>query len=179
MTRQPDKPAAVAVHDRPRAAEVGDAFDEVLAFMQAVWTVDHQLERLSKSMETRLGLTIAQRMTLLLIGRHPGILASTLAEQLRLHRGTMTGIVQRLEAAGLVQRTVDASDGRRIGLWLTAAGRAIPARRAGTFEGAVRDVLTGTASADLDATARVLARLAAALATASGDAAHDDGSRGR
>ena len=178
MIRRHDKPSS-AVHDRPRPAEVGDGFDEVLAFMQTVWAVDHQLERLSKSMETRLGLTIAQRMTLLLIGRHPGMLASTLAEQLRLHRGTMTGIVQRLEAAGLVQRTVDATDARRIGLSLTAAGRAIPARRAGTFEGAVRDVLTRTPSGDLETTARVLSHLAAALATASGDVAPDEVSNER
>ena len=53
-------------------------------------------------METRLGLTIPQRMSLLLIGRTPGILASELAEVLHLHRGTVSGIVRRLEAAGYV-----------------------------------------------------------------------------
>ena len=128
MSRRLDKAIAVAAHDRARTAEVTDPFDEVLSFMQAVWAVDHQLERLSKSMETRLGLTIAQRMALLLIGRHPGVLASTLAEQLRLHRGTMSGIVQRLEAAGFVQRTVDAADGRKVAM-LRRSRRGVRHRR--------------------------------------------------
>jgi DNA-binding MarR family transcriptional regulator len=92
-------------------------------------------------MESRLGLTIPQRLSLLLIGRNPGILASELASVLHLHRGTLSGVVRRLEAAGYVERTVDARDARRAGLTLTASGRSVNRRRAGTFEDAVRRVL--------------------------------------
>jgi len=90
--------------------------DDVLRFMRLIWSIDHELERVSKRMEARIGLTVPQRMSLLLIGRHPGILASALADVLHLHRGTLSGIVQGLEAAGYVARTADPQDARRVGL---------------------------------------------------------------
>jgi DNA-binding MarR family transcriptional regulator len=143
---------------------VGDRpLDEVLEFMGLIWAIDHEMERVSKRMEVAIGLTIPQRLTLLLIGRHPGILASELADILCLHRGTVTGIVYRLEDAGYVRRTADPVDGRRTGLSLTAAGQRINDRRAGTFEDAVRHVLAATASRDLGAATRVLSLLSQQL----------------
>ncbi len=131
--------------------------------MGLIWAIDHQMERVSKRMEVAIGLTIPQRLTLLLIGRHPGVLASELAEILHLHRGTVSGIVFRLETAGYVKRTADPVDGRRTGLSLTPAGQRVNDRRAGTFEGAVRHVLAATASRDLTAAARVLSLLSSQL----------------
>ncbi len=84
--------------------------DDVLRFMRLIWAVDHELERVSKRMEDRIGLTIPQRLSLLLIGQNPGILASELAEVLHLHRGTLSGILRRLEHAGYIERTVDVRD---------------------------------------------------------------------
>ena len=34
--------------------------DDVLHFMRLIWAIDHELERVSKRMEARLGLTIPQ-----------------------------------------------------------------------------------------------------------------------
>jgi MarR family transcriptional regulator, organic hydroperoxide resistance regulator len=144
------------------------ALDDVLRFMRLIWAIDHELERVSKRMEARLGLTIPQRLSLLLIGRNPGILASELAAVLHLHRGTLSGVLRRLEAAGFITRTVDTSDARRAGLTLTGAGRRVNRRRAGTFEDAVRRVLGSTLAGERDAAERVLVRLAGEL-RASGD----------
>ena len=74
--------------------------DEVLQFMGLIWAIDPEMERVSKRMEATVGLTIPQRLSLLLIGRNPGILASELASVLHLHRGTLSGVIRRLEAAG-------------------------------------------------------------------------------
>lgn len=137
--------------------------DDVLRFMRLIWAIDHELERVSKRMEARLGLTIPQRMSLLLIGRSPGILASELAAVLHLHRGTLSGVLRRLEAAGYITRTIDASDARRAGVTLTAAGRRVNRRRAGTFEDAVRRVLGSTLANERAAAEHVLARLAGEL----------------
>jgi DNA-binding MarR family transcriptional regulator len=131
--------------------------------MRLIWAIDHELERVSKRMESRIGLTIPQRLSLLLIGRNPGILASELASVLHLHRGTLSGIVRRLEAAGYVGRTVDARDARRAGLTLTAAGRSVNRRRAGTFEDAARRVLESIPAAERSATEHVLTRLGTEL----------------
>ena len=82
----------------------GAGLDDVLRFMRLIWAVDHELERVSKRMESRLGLTIPQRLSLLLIGRSPGILASELAAILHLHRGTLSGVLRRLEKGGYIER---------------------------------------------------------------------------
>jgi len=137
--------------------------DEVLRFMRLIWSIDHELERVSKRMEARIGLTIAQRLSLLLIGRNPGILASELADVLHLHRGTLSGIVQRLEAAGYVTRTADPRDARRVGLTLTRTGRTAHNRRAGTFEDAARRALDSVLPAERAAAEHVLVRLGAEL----------------
>ena len=137
--------------------------DEVLQFMGMIWAIDHEMERVSKRMEATVGLTIPQRLSLLLVGHRPGMLASDLADVLHLHRGTVTGIVQRLEAAGYVKRTADPEDGRRAGLSLTPSGQRVNARRAGTFEGAVRRVLTAATPRDLTAATRLLSMLSSEL----------------
>ncbi|HZI79434.1 MAG TPA: MarR family transcriptional regulator [Vicinamibacterales bacterium] len=137
--------------------------DDVLRFMRLIWAIDHELERVSKRMEARLGLTIPQRMALLFIGRSPGILASELADLLHLHRGTVSGIVRRLETAGYVSRVIDPADGRRAGLTLTVEGRGMNRRRAGTFEDAVRQLQAAMPAADLASAERVLARLGSEL----------------
>jgi DNA-binding MarR family transcriptional regulator len=144
------------------------ALDDVLEFMGVIWAIDHEMERVSKRMESTIGLTIPQRMSLLLIERHPGMLASHLASVLHLHRGTVTGVVHRLVAAGYVVRTADAADARRSGLRLTAAGRRINSQHTGTFEGAVRRVLMAVPSRDLSAAVRVLSTLADELRAVAG-----------
>ncbi len=121
------------------AAATDLPLDDVLPFMRLIWAVDHELERVSKRMESTLGLTIPQRLSLLLIGSHPGILASELAATLHLHRGTLSGIVRRLAAAGFIERTVERGDGRRVGLTLTARGRRMNLRRSGTFEDVLKE----------------------------------------
>lgn len=131
--------------------------------MRLIWAVDHELQSLSKRMQATIGLTVPQRMTLLLIGRQPGILASELATLLHLHQGTMSGIVQRLESAKYVTRVGDAGDARRMRLTLTARGRKANASRTGTYEAAVRRVLATTAPKEIDGAETLLMRLAQAL----------------
>jgi DNA-binding MarR family transcriptional regulator len=111
----------------------------------------------------RLGLTAPQRLAVRFIGRQPGLTAGVLAGLLHLDPGTITGIVKRLEQAGLVSRERNAGDTRLMHLTLTVKGRAINRRRRGTVEAAVHRVLTSAGSAEIEATARLLKRLAIEL----------------
>lgn len=142
---------------------MGRVPDDVLRFMQLIWAVDHELERLSKRMERHIGITIPQRMCLLLIAQRPGIHPSELAAVLHLHRGTLTGILRRLERGGLMTRTLDEHDGRRTALRLTGRGTALIRRRTGTFEDAVRRVMAGSPPRERLAASRVLDTLREAL----------------
>ena len=131
--------------------------------MRLIWAVDHELQSLSKRMQSNIGLTVPQRMTILLIGRQPGILASEIAALLHLHQGTMSGVVRRLESAGYVERVGDDGDARRMRLTLTARGRKANGSRAGTYEAAVRRVLAATSAKEFAAAEQLLTRLARAL----------------
>jgi len=67
-------------------------------------------------MASSFGITGPQRLVVRLIGRHPDISAGELAHVLHVHKSTITGVVQRLEARGLVRRATDTSDARRMHL---------------------------------------------------------------
>jgi len=57
-----------------------------------------------------------------------GLMVSELGERLWLDSGTLTPLLKRLEVAGLVVRTRDAQDERRVHISLTAAGRRLKPR---------------------------------------------------
>jgi DNA-binding MarR family transcriptional regulator len=139
------------------------AADGVLRFMRLIWAIDHELERLSKRMETSHGVTVAQRMTLLLIGRNPECSAAQLATLMHMHAGTMSGILKRLEAGGYIARRSYAGDARRHTLQLTAKGLAVNRRRKGTLEHIVRTLLRSHSPAEIAGSERVLTALAARL----------------
>jgi MarR family transcriptional regulator, organic hydroperoxide resistance regulator len=156
--------------DRATALASGpDDADRVVRFMRLIWAVDHELERCSKRMERSHGLTVGQRMTLLLIGRYRDASATELAALMHVHPGTMSGMLKRLEAAGFIARRSSKGDARRHVLSLTEKGTTANRQREGTFESAVRRVLRSHSLNDVSAAERVLAGLAAGL---SGDAGH-------
>jgi DNA-binding MarR family transcriptional regulator len=140
---------------------VADA--DVLQFMRVIWALDHELERVSKRMEASHGLTIAQRMTLLLIGRQPDASAAQLAALMHVHAGTMSGILKRLEAGGFIARSGHESDARRHVLTVTPRGLKANRERRGTFENTIRELLAASPASEIAATERVLTRLAALL----------------
>jgi len=59
-----------------------------------------------------------------------GLMVSELGERLSLDSGTLTPLLKRLEANGLVARIRDVGDERRVHINLTAAGRRLKARAA-------------------------------------------------
>ncbi|MGQ0736487.1 MAG: MarR family winged helix-turn-helix transcriptional regulator [Acidobacteriota bacterium] len=134
--------------------------DRVLRFLQLLWSIDHELQRASKRMLRQLGVTGPQRLALRLIGRYPDSTPQEIADALCLHKSTVTGILQRLQGQGLIQRSVDARDKRRSRLRVTASGRRLSEATTVTIEHAVgralarvepqalagvRDVLTAVA----------------------------------
>jgi DNA-binding MarR family transcriptional regulator len=131
-----------------------------LDFMRALWALDHAFQSTSKRMEARLGVTAPQRLVVRIVGRFPRISAGEVAEILHVHPSTLTGVLKRLEARGMVVRTADPKDGRRALLALSAKGRELDQLRTGTVESAVRRVLRRMPAQ----TARAARTLAEALA---------------
>ena len=136
---------------------------EVLEFLRLLWEVDHALQRASKGMDDAFGVTGPQRLVIRIVGRFPGILAGQLAATLRIHPSTASDIVQRLERRGLIKRTRDARDGRRILLGLTEQGRRVDSEPGGTVEGAVEQTLARLSPAELRGARAALTALATTL----------------
>lgn len=77
----------------------------------------------------RLGLTYPQFVTLLVLWRNDGLGVAALAQRLHLDASTLSPLLKRMEAMGLVERRRSAQDERRVTIHLTAAGTelAVPA----------------------------------------------------
>jgi DNA-binding MarR family transcriptional regulator len=89
---------------------------EVLEFLRLIWAVHHGLEKTSKKMDVRLGVTGPQRLVVRIVGRFPGIPAGRLAQILHVHPSTLTGVLKRLERRGFIERRPDPRDARRASL---------------------------------------------------------------
>lgn len=139
---------------------------EVLELMRLLWIMDHGLHSTSKRMSRNLGITGPQRLVIRIVGRFPGISAGKLAHVLCVHPSTLTGILQRLESRGVIDRKRDPRDGRRAQLNLTKKGRRFDALRTGTVEAAVRRALSKVAEDKIVSAREVLEVLGAELARA-------------
>lgn len=132
---------------------------ETLQFMQRMWDLVHALNVRSKRMARTLGVTGPQRLVVRVLGRSPGMTASDIAEMLGMHPSTLTGILSRLAARGILQRKVDSSDRRRSRFHLTALGQRIDRERKGTVEAAVRRALGRADESTIGKTSSMLAFL--------------------
>jgi DNA-binding MarR family transcriptional regulator len=76
-----------------------------------------------------LGLTYPQYLTMLVLWEAgEPLTVGAIGERLRLDSGTLTPLLKRLEATGLVERHRDPDDERRVNVGLTRAGRALQRR---------------------------------------------------
>lgn len=72
-----------------------------------------------------LGLTYPQYVALLALWEQDGVGVGELGERLHLDSGTLSPLLKRLEALGLVERRRSTDDERRVGIHLTADGRSM------------------------------------------------------
>ncbi|WP_298270506.1 MarR family transcriptional regulator [Geobacter sp.] len=82
----------------------------------------------SKRAMRETGLTGPQLWTIKVVAEHGPVRISDLARRLYLHNATVVGIVDRLEAQGMVARTRSTEDRRVVTVALTAKGRELVAR---------------------------------------------------
>ena len=95
--------------------------DNQLCF--ALYSASLAMTKLYKPLLDALGLTYPQYLTMLVLWEKDGLMVSELGDRLFLDSGTLTPLLKRLEAAGLVARIRDALDERRVMIRLTAQGR--------------------------------------------------------
>jgi DNA-binding MarR family transcriptional regulator len=79
----------------------------------------------------RLGLTYPQYVALLVLWEHGDTTVKDLGTALMLDSGTLSPLLKRLEAAGLVERRRNRADERSVVVGLTPAGAALRTRAVG------------------------------------------------
>ena len=102
--------------------------DNQLCF--AVYSASLAMTRLYKPLLEKLSLTYPQYLVMLALWETDGPTVSELGERLSLDSGTLTPLLKRLEANGLVARLRDVADERRVHITLTSAGRKLKAHAA-------------------------------------------------
>ena len=136
----------------PAADERWLALDHQLCF--ALYSSSLAMTKLYKPLLDPLGLTYPQYLAMLVLWEGDGVTVSQLGERLMLDSGTLTPLLKRLEAAGLVQRLRDSADERRVLLQLTREGRALRRRAL-----AVPAAVACAAGCELDELQRLTTRL--------------------
>lgn len=100
--------------------------DSMLCF--AVYAAGHAFTRFYKPRLDALGLTYPQYLVFLVLWEQDGLTVKALGEKLFLDSGTITPLVKRLEARGLLRRQRDDEDERQVRIFLTPEGRALRAK---------------------------------------------------
>lgn len=94
----------------------------------AVYSAALAINRLYKPTLDALGLTYPQLLALMALWEEDGQSVKAIADRLALESSTLTPLLKRLEAAGLVVRRRSADDERQVVVSLTETGRALEKR---------------------------------------------------
>ena len=91
----------------------------------AVYSAAHAYNRLYRPLLDRLRLTYPQYLVMLVLWERDGEPVKNIGERLFLDSGTLTPLLKRLEAAGLIKRTRSTEDERQVLIALTPQGQAL------------------------------------------------------
>lgn len=100
----------------------------------AIYRAANRMVRLHKPFLEPLGLTFPQYLVILDLLEGAPLSVGSLGGRLDMDTGTITPLVKRLEAAGLVTRTRDPNDERRVLVDLTSRGRGMEAEVRGVTQ---------------------------------------------
>ena len=107
-------------------ADVLLPLDDQLCY--AIYSTGIAIQRAYKPLLDTLGLTYPQYLVLNVLWREDRQTVGGIAEQLALESSTLTPLLKRLEAGGLVVRTRNPENERQVIVALTDAGRALRSR---------------------------------------------------
>jgi len=96
--------------------------DQMLCF--DLYSTHHAVGQVYKPLLAPLGLTYPQYLVLLVLWKTDDLIVGEIGEKLHLESSTLTPLIKRLEAQGLVKRQRDTEDERKVRVTLTPEGKA-------------------------------------------------------
>jgi DNA-binding MarR family transcriptional regulator len=97
----------------------------------ALYSAEHAFTRLYKPLLDPLGLTYPQYLVMAVLWEKDDRPVGEIGEKLLLESSTLTPLLKRLEAAGMVRRTRDRDDERVVRIQLTPEGAALKQKALG------------------------------------------------
>jgi DNA-binding MarR family transcriptional regulator len=97
--------------------------DQQICF--ALYSASHAMTSRYRALLEPLGLTYPQYLVLLVLWESGATTVRALGERVQLDSGTISPLLRRLEAGGLITRSRQASDERSVLVELTATGNAM------------------------------------------------------
>jgi DNA-binding MarR family transcriptional regulator len=91
----------------------------------SLYSANLAMGKLYRQLLAKLDLTYPQYLVMLVLWEGDGITVSDLGERLFLDSATLTPLLKRLQAAGLVERTRSTRDERQVLVTLTEQGKAL------------------------------------------------------
>lgn len=132
--------------------------DRRLIFLMTVGY--RRLQRgLEQEMLAQDGLTSAQSGVLFFLGHNDGALIGDVASALDLVPSATTGLADRMERAGLIERKRDEKDGRVQRVYLTEEGKKVRKRAVGRAQAINARLMDGFTDKEIDVVSRWLISL--------------------
>jgi DNA-binding MarR family transcriptional regulator len=137
---------------------------EVRSALDALRRIVQTLRIGAREVEQRAGLSSAQLFALQQIAEHPSVSINDLAGLTFTHQSSVSVVIQRLAAEGLVVKLVSPDDRRRQRLALTATGRRALGRAPAAVQERLIDAIASLPAGERRALARTLGEVARRLA---------------
>jgi MarR family transcriptional regulator, organic hydroperoxide resistance regulator len=131
----------------PGGGEHAHPLDEQLCF--ALYSASRAMTGAYRPLLDEMGLTYPQFLVMLVLWKHGELPVTGIGHALALETGTLSPLLKRLEAAGLITRTRQKGDERSVIVGLAPAGRLLE-RRAAAVQDTVASA-TGLGAADIAA----------------------------
>ena len=112
--------------------------DNQLCF--ALYSTSLAMTKIYRPILDAIGLTYPKYLVMLVLWEEDGLMVSEVGERLFLDSGTLTPLLKRMEATGLLARLRDTEDERRVRVKLTAVGNRLKVRAA-EIPSCVRDII--------------------------------------
>lgn len=100
----------------------------------SLYSAGHAFTQLYRPLLEKLGLTYPQYLVMVTLWSRDGRTVKELGQTLFLDSSTLTPLLKRLDAAGLITRTRNPKDEREVLLHLTEEGRALKREAAGVVQ---------------------------------------------
>lgn len=97
--------------------------DQQLCF--ALYSTAHAMNKVYRKLLRKLNLTYPQYLVMMVLWERDGVTVSEIGERLFLDSATLTPLLKRLEASGLITRQRATSDERQVIVALTSSGKAL------------------------------------------------------